>query len=68
MFKKHMVPLTPKGQTIKHQGKGAVEETLPHRDAIPTITDGDPADRMMNQYAKGGQVGDDARPNPLFGD
>ncbi len=37
---------------INHVGKGSVEETLPHRAALTRITNGDPADRSLGQYAK----------------
>lgn len=37
---------------IKHTGKGAQEQILPHRHAMNTLTKGDPGQRTMNQYAK----------------
>lgn len=52
MFKKHMTPIGQKGQLVKHQGKGAVEQTLPSPSAVQTLTAGDPADRTMQNYAK----------------
>lgn len=36
----------------RHTGKGATEQTLPNRHALNTLTDGDPAARSLNDYAK----------------
>jgi hypothetical protein len=54
MRKSHMVPPTlhKRGQAVKHAGKGAVEEHLPSRHAMATLTKGDPMQRTMNNYAK----------------
>lgn len=52
MLKKHMRPLGRKGQTVKHSGKGATEEVLPSRQALSTLTQGDPAQRTFQNYAK----------------
>lgn len=52
VLKKHLTPLRPRGQITKHAGKGAVEQTLPDRHALQTLTQGDPGSRTMNNYAK----------------
>lgn len=52
MFKHQMTPLKKGGQLVKHGGKGAVEQTLPSRSALSTLTQGDPGQRTMNDYAK----------------
>lgn len=52
MLKKHMVPFGKKTQKVSNKGKGAVEETLPSRHALSTLTSGSPLDRTMNNYAK----------------
>lgn len=51
-LKKHLTPLRNRGQIDKHVGKGATQQTLPSRHAMQTLTQGDPADRTMNNYAK----------------
>lgn len=52
LFKKHLTPLRKRGQIDKHEGKGASEQVLPNRHALQTLTNGDPAQRTMNNYAK----------------
>ena len=52
MLKAHMKPLTKGGQTVKHAGKGASEQTLPSRNAMSSLTSGDQTQRSMNNYAK----------------
>lgn len=52
MFKKNLTALHKRGQIDVHQGKGAVEQTLPSRSALSTLTSGDPGARTMNDYAK----------------
>ncbi len=52
MFKKNLTALRKRGQIDVHQGKGAVEQTLPSRSALSTLTSGDPGARTMNNYAK----------------
>lgn len=52
MRKKDMTALHKKGQLMNHQGKGAVEQTLPNRHAMQTLTNGDPGQRTMQNYAK----------------
>ncbi len=52
MLKKHMVPLRKGGQLVKNRGKGAVEQSLPSRGAMNTLTQGDPGQRTFNNYAK----------------
>lgn len=42
----------------RHVGKGATEQVLPSRGALNTLTQGDPMQRTMNNYAK-------ATPGPL---
>lgn len=52
MFKKHMTPLTPGGQLVKHAGKGSSSQVLPSRHSMSDLTGGDQAQRSMNNYAK----------------
>ena len=52
VFKKHLTPLSKRGQIDKFAGKGATEQTLPSRSALNTLTRGDPMRRTMNDYAK----------------
>lgn len=52
VFKKHLTPLRKGGQIDKHTGKGATQQTLPSRHAMQTLTQGDPGQRTMNNYAK----------------
>jgi hypothetical protein len=52
VFKKSLTPLTKGGQINVHKGKGAVEQTLPSRGALNTLTAGDPAQRTMQNYSK----------------
>ena len=57
VFKKNLTPLRKRGQIDVHQGKGAVEQTLPSRSAMSTLTQGDPAQRTMQNYAKATPMG-----------
>jgi hypothetical protein len=50
--KQHLTPLRKRGQVDVRKGKGSVEETLPSRHALSTLTQGDPGARSMNDYAK----------------
>jgi hypothetical protein len=50
-LKKHLTPIG-RGGIVKHQGKGATEQVLPSRHAMQTLTQGDPGQRSMNDYAK----------------
>ena len=52
VFKKNLTPLRKRGQIDVHNGKGAVEQTLPSRSALSTLTAGDPGQRTMNNYSK----------------
>ncbi len=53
----------------KHVGKGASEQVLPSRHAVQTLTQGDPMQRTMNQYAKATPLGNsDAESPDIFGD
>lgn len=52
MLKKHMSPIGKRGQLVKHEGKGATEQVLPSRHALNTLTQGDPMQRTMQNYAK----------------
>lgn len=38
--------------TISKPGKGSRQETLPHRNALNTLTKGDPVQRSLSNYAK----------------
>jgi hypothetical protein len=49
--KKDLTPIG-KGGIIKHEGKGAKEHNLPHRNALSQLTAGSIGDRTMNNYAK----------------
>jgi len=51
-FKKDLTPLRKGGRIDKHAGKGATEQTLPSRHALNTLTQGDPGQRTMQNYAK----------------
>jgi hypothetical protein len=51
-LKKHLTPLSKRGQIDKHTGKGATQQVLPNRHAMSTLTQGDPGQRTMNNYAK----------------
>ena len=57
VFKKNLTPLRKRGQINVHNGKGAVEQTLPSRSALSTLTAGDPGQRTMNNYAKATPLG-----------
>lgn len=57
VLKKHLTPLKKRGQIDVHKGKGAVEQTLPSRGALSTLTQGDPGQRTMNNYAKATPMG-----------
>jgi len=46
-----------KGSVKAHKGKGASEEVLPSRHAVSTLTQGDPSQRTMNDYAKATPTG-----------
>ena len=48
------------GAIHKHAGKGATEQVLPSRGAVNTLTQGDPLQRTMQNYAK-------ASPMPMGG-
>lgn len=50
--KKHLTPLTKRGQITTNVGKGAAEQTLPSRSAVSTLTNGDPGQRTMQNYSK----------------
>lgn len=56
MLKKHMVPLTPKGQLHRHQGKGSQMAPMPSRREISSLASAPNA--SINDYAK-------ATPMPL---
>lgn len=50
------------GQLKRHTGKGASEQRLPSRNALNSLTKGDPAKRSMNDYAKATPGPEDAEP------
>jgi len=52
VFKKDLTPLSRRGIVKNHRGKGAMEQMLPSRHALNTLTSGDPADRSQQMYAK----------------
>ncbi len=53
----------------KHVGKGASEQVLPSRHALQTLTQGDPLQRTMNNYAKATPMANpDAESPDIFGD
>jgi hypothetical protein len=49
MLKKHMVPLSAKGKTTKHQGKGSQMASMPSRSDIDQLAQ---PGSGMNDYAK----------------
>lgn len=49
MMKKHMVPLTPKGQLVKHAGKGSQQTGMPSRSDIKQLS---APGSTINDYAK----------------
>lgn len=46
-----------KGSVKAHKGKGAAEQVLPSRHAVQTLTQGDPMQRTMQDYAKATPTG-----------
>lgn len=59
-FAKDLTPLHTRGKkgSVKaHKGKGAAEQVLPNRHAVQTLTQGDPSQRTMNDYAKATPTG-----------
>jgi hypothetical protein len=50
-LKRHLRPMRHV-KVAQHTGKGAVQETLPSRHAITTLTRGDPSQRTMQNYEK----------------
>ena len=61
MFKKHMTPLTPRGQTVRHQGKGAESTNMPDRNQLASLAK--PAGQSLNNYAKATPTAQ-PQPNP----
>lgn len=58
-----------KGQSITRQkGKGSQSELLPSRHAMTQLTQGDPMQRSLSNYAKLTPIGLDAMHQPTFGD
>lgn len=49
MQKQHMTPLTPKGQTVAHKGKGSQMTGMPDRHQVTQL--GQPS-ASINDYAK----------------
>lgn len=49
MLKKHMVPLSKGGQTVKHSGKGSAQAGMPDRKQIRQL--GSPLS-TINDYSK----------------
>jgi hypothetical protein len=64
VFKKHLTPLKKRGQVTVHKGKGAIEQTLPSRSALSTLTTGDPGRRTINDYAKATPMGNPSMSTP----
>lgn len=62
VLKKHLTPLKKRGQIDVHAGKGATEQTLPDRHALSTLTQGDPGQRTMQNYAKATPMGNPDAP------
>ncbi len=60
MFKKHMTPLSPKGQMVQHQGKGAQSRAMPDRRALTALASAPNAG--LNDYAKATPM---AQPAPM---
>lgn len=61
--KKNLTPLRRGGRIDKHVGKGASETVLPSRSALSDLTQGDPLQRTIGNYAKATPMG-----NPLAED
>lgn len=40
------------GRLVQNKGKGGGQQLLPHKDAVETLTKGDPWQRSMGNYAK----------------
>ena len=49
MLKKHMVPLSPKGKTVAHKGKGSQMASMPSRSDISQLAT---QPTSFNDYAK----------------
>lgn len=49
MMKKHMVPLTPKGETTVHRGKGSQMAAMPDRGQIKQLARGQGS---INDFSK----------------
>lgn len=65
MFKKHMVPLTAKGHTIKHDGKGSQQTGMPDRRQIKQLS---APGATINDYAKASDASEPAgNPAPPLG-
>jgi hypothetical protein len=64
VFKKHLTPLSKKGKLSTHAGKGSSAQVLPSRSALSTLTQGDPASRTMNDYAKATPLANPAAGTP----
>lgn len=64
MFKKHMTPLSPKGQTTVHQGKGSQAASMPNRQAITALAQAPGAG--LNDFAKATPMAQPA-PTPPMG-
>lgn len=50
MLKKHMFPLSKKGQVVKHKGKGSQQAPMPDRNQIAGLANG--PQNTINDYAK----------------
>jgi hypothetical protein len=51
VWKKDLTPPTPKGQVIKHVGKGATEQRVP-RGGMESVSGPPSVGRMLNRYPK----------------
>lgn len=65
MFKKHMVPLSAKGKTVAHAGKGSEATGMPDRSQLSQL--GAPG-ATLNDYAKASPASEPAgNPAPPMG-
>lgn len=64
MMKRHMVPLSKKGQTVKHQGKGSQMTGMPDRKQIQQLS---APGSTMNNYAKATPMPPSVGPTPGAG-
>ena len=65
MQKKHMVPLTAKGQTVRHDGKGSASASMPNRREVTQLAS---PGSTFNDYAKASPASQPAGRPAYIGD